>query len=604
MELAHLKDNFRNLADQNDGLKYWKEDTLCRFLCLPDALEAGPVIYQMASYLGAFPFPSLAPSILTLEAIVKVVVIMTERYSRILKRGRKDRIKLLFRSLAVFDRRTSTTSPSKEEKPNMEELVAEQKRDEMVEEEAAIKDVRSYVAGFAIDEPANDAEEDEDDDELALAALDSLDAIEVFKQDQRDDRKMLHAQIPVRNFRRLLVLLLALAPLESQESPAMYNATLSAQKMQQLQEEADSIIATLEPNSMGGITYQNFARAISSSLPYVFEPLNALFEHFLFSKNLDMSKHRATSSAAPVPAEPTPSLISPIVTSSSMGDNILNEAMLAHLSTFMVTSPATSNLFHAHTRFHPLYSTLSHGTSMSSFSRQVLSWQAATLLLVSGSTEISEWSQVTIGAYVPYPWSKPAGSGSATPHESPSLFMLRPRHAYFPSNPYHRTAGSMHGSSSAPFTHFSTKTGISVGCIIPPSSRHGDPQPVPGPISLHIDTDFSTALLTYTPDEGSGAFLPDASIPTLVASKSHGASHLPSKLTIDISSCSIYGLSTPDPNKEGEDDLTRQKKRLAWEEAEAERRRGINFGGDKEGARALLEMAGIVGDQGRSGGSV
>ena len=254
LELAHLKDNFRNLADQNDGLKYWKEDTLCRFLCLPDTLEAGPVIYQMASYLGAFPFPSLAPSILTLEAIVKVVVIMTERYSRILKRGRKDRIKLLFRSLAVFDRRTSIASPSKEEKPNMEELVAEQKPDETVQEEAVMKDVRSHVAGFAIDEPANDAEEDEDDDELALAALDSLDAIEVFKQDQRDDRKMLHAQIPVRNFRRLLVLLLALAPLESQESPAMYNATLSAQKLQQLQEEADSIIATLEPNSTGGIT--------------------------------------------------------------------------------------------------------------------------------------------------------------------------------------------------------------------------------------------------------------------------------------------------------------------------------------------------------------
>jgi hypothetical protein len=33
----------------------------------------------------------------------------------------------------------------------------------------------------------------------------------------------------------------------------------------------------------------------------------------------------------------------------------------------------------------------------------------------------------------------------------------------------------------------------------------------------------------------------------------------------------------------------------------------VNFGGDKEGARALLEMAGLVGEHaggGRSGGSV
>ena len=66
---------------------------------MPDALEAGQVLFQMASYLGAFPCPSLAPAILTREALVKVVVIMTERYGKILKKGIKDRNKLLFRSL-------------------------------------------------------------------------------------------------------------------------------------------------------------------------------------------------------------------------------------------------------------------------------------------------------------------------------------------------------------------------------------------------------------------------------------------------------------------------------------------------------------------------
>ena len=91
---------------------------MCRFLCIPDTIgpNPGPVLYQMATYLGAFPFPSLAPSILTFEALLKVIVIMTERYTKILKGGKTDRNKLLFRSLAVFDRRMSSVHepPSKE----------------------------------------------------------------------------------------------------------------------------------------------------------------------------------------------------------------------------------------------------------------------------------------------------------------------------------------------------------------------------------------------------------------------------------------------------------------------------------------------------------
>ena len=102
LELTHYKDVFRTLADEKDGLQYWREETLCKFLAVPDALEAGPVLFQMATYLGAFPFPSLAPAILTREALVKVVVIMTERYGKVLKKGIKDRNKLLFRSLGTL----------------------------------------------------------------------------------------------------------------------------------------------------------------------------------------------------------------------------------------------------------------------------------------------------------------------------------------------------------------------------------------------------------------------------------------------------------------------------------------------------------------------
>ena len=191
LEITHFKDIFQSLADEQDDIRYWKEDTLCRFLALPHSLGVGAVVYQMASYLGSFPFPSLAPSILTMEAMLKVIVIMTERYGKILKRGNADRHKLLFRSLAVFDRGVS----GPEELPRIESGTAA--TDEKADSPSgATVRTDASVGGFSIDRPGSDDSEDEDDDELALAALESLDAIEVFKHDQRTDTKIHHARIP------------------------------------------------------------------------------------------------------------------------------------------------------------------------------------------------------------------------------------------------------------------------------------------------------------------------------------------------------------------------------------------------------------------------
>lgn len=196
LEITHFKDIFRSLADDQDGIRYWKEDTLCRFLVLPDSLNSGPLIYQMATYLGAFPFPSLAPSILTFEAMLKVVVIMTERYGKVLSKGKADRNKLLFRSLAVFDRGISTTH----KRPSQDiPSIANYKEADKDQVLSANEKPSSHLPGFSIDQAAND-EEEEDDDELALAALESLDAIEVFKHDRRAHSKINHAQIPSDNF--------------------------------------------------------------------------------------------------------------------------------------------------------------------------------------------------------------------------------------------------------------------------------------------------------------------------------------------------------------------------------------------------------------------
>lgn len=186
--------------------------------------------------------------------MLKVVVIMTERYGRVLKNGKADRNKLLFRSLAVFDRRMSSIH----EKPPQAALDALREGQSELGEAVVSPPIQGHAPRFSIDQPANDDEEEEDDDELALAALDSLDAIEVFKLDQRADTKIHHAQIPVDNFRRLLMLLLIIAPLDAQESLPGHAQRLTAARIEGLRRVADSILWSFTPEQNPGIFYQSF----------------------------------------------------------------------------------------------------------------------------------------------------------------------------------------------------------------------------------------------------------------------------------------------------------------------------------------------------------
>ena len=605
LEITHYKDNFKSLADHVDDVEFWKEDTLCRFLSLPESLHAGPVLYQICTYLGAFPFPSLAPCILTREAMLKVVTIMTGRYKKILRRGNRDKIKLLFRSMAVFDRRASVPSPS--EKPSMKDIINEQKPESMLEEEAALKESPSHPSGFAVDEAAND-DEDEDDDDLALAALDALDAIEVFKYDQKIDRKMNHALIPVDNLKRLIMLLLLFGGIEPQSPLPAYGDDMKKSKVRALEHSASTMIAAFDPDpEHGGIRYSNFVNVLSTTIPDIFETLNNLFEHFMFSKSIDLAKHKGEVISLLASLKPSPIYRTPDDTTPT----IFTPTALAQIATSLHLGPPGStptNIYTSNARFNQIYSTARHGTSLFSFSREVFSWHSSTLLLVSGTTSVDPSSTIMLAAYLPTPWKDSTNSYSAPTLSSdpsapqPCILQLSPRHAFFPVNTYAR-------SSTTPPSYFSAKTGIALGCVVPSQSRTGPAIPPisSGPVSLLIDPDISSATFVHDSDAGAGAFVLDPHLANAQSrSTEFSSAAQPPKVEFDIDALEIWGISYPNPG-EGDDELTKQKKRLAWEEAEAARRRGVGFGGDKEGARALLEMAGLVGDnegQGRSGGSV
>ncbi|KAI4087865.1 MAG: hypothetical protein LQ344_006489 [Seirophora lacunosa] len=599
LEITHFKDIFRSLAEDQDGIHYWKEETFCRFLVIPDALGPGPMIYQMATYLGAFPFPSLAPSILTIEAMLKVVVIMTERYRTVLKRGGADRNKLFFRSLAVYDRRMSSVY----EKPPQDVLdsVRDQESGKVDTSDAVLEEARSQAAGdeprsvrgFSIDKPANEEDEEEDDDELALAALESLDAIEVFKYDQRADTKIHHAQIPVDNFRRLLMLLLVIAPLEAQESLSRHAERLIPKRIESLREVADSILWSFTPEKNAGIFYQSFNKIIPASLPYMFDGLNPLFEHFLFSKNIDLSRRKRSSTSTPMTSPTVPQVPDiPLEPLLPREGDVLNLDILSQISFFI----KGNSLFR---RLRPLYLGADAGFSLGSIEQKVFNWRAPSILLVSGTrlssapeghrersfaetlppkrfpdgaSGNSTRGRVIFGAYVDVPWKhtykEAIGSSEML------LFQLSPLHEVFRAS-----------TLSRDYLTF-TKTGIGLGCPPPrPKNVSGmSSHTALGPVSLMLDSSLEFGVFTHD-STGGGSF--------------HNSQSRKGDWQdrFEIESLEIWGCG-------GDEEAERQKAAWAFEEREAEARRSVKLGKDIEADRALLEMAGLVGGHNASGGSM
>jgi len=167
----------------------------------------------MTSYSGSllivFSSSGQAPAILTHDALLKVVTLLTGRYSSVIKkRGNQTWIREIYRSLAVHDRGIQ---------PNVEEQ-------------------SSHGHGFAIDDPGGDDEEIQDDDELVLAALDSMDAIDVFKHGEQSN--VHHSIIPTDNFLKLVELLLLIAAIDPQESISTFAAQLSDERVAQLRQTA------------------------------------------------------------------------------------------------------------------------------------------------------------------------------------------------------------------------------------------------------------------------------------------------------------------------------------------------------------------------------
>ena len=541
----------------------------------------------MSSYLGAFPFPSQAPAILTYEALLKVVTILTERYGAVLKKRKREIwLRELYRSLAVHDK-------------GLKQDVADKTKEKE-------KDVQGGSGGggnqgFAIDAPEEGEEDEDEDDELVLAALDSMDAVEVFKHGEHSD--VHHSIIPTDNFLKLVELLLLIAPIDAQESLSTFAGELTKERIENLRQTASVILSSFDVSTtQPGITYRTFNTVVSACLPYLFNGLNPLFEHFLFAKDFDLAKRKPGSSSPtaekhPVIPPPKP-VLEPVLRDPG---EILNLTTLSQLSFFL----KGNDLFR---RLRPLYSGNTHGFSMGSFEKQAFNWRAPTILLVSGrllpsepsstrerafadslppkrypSSSDAEDATITFGAYIPAQWK--LTHKSCFGDSSTVLFQLSPTHDVFTASSY----SNDYVYFNRPPTH---PSGLGLGTPVPhqSASLHSSSSSTvfrPSPVSLHLDDALEFGVFTHLA-EGGGSFHP---------SKLPGRRGKNWQDRFEIDSLEVWGCG-------GDEVAEAQRKEWAFQEREAEARRRINLGtGDIDADRELLKMAGLIG-QGQSGGSM
>jgi hypothetical protein len=379
------------------------------------------------------------------------------------------------------------------------------------------------------------------------------------------------------------MLLLLLAPLGSQESLSKHTERLQGDLLEGLRKTADNILAAfVNVEKSPGIRINQFSTVIPISLPFLFNGFNPLFEHFLFSNNLDFNKGRSSAQAPP---PDTPLL-------ADTGE-IMDLNVLSQLSFFL---PGKS-LFR---QLRLLYSGGEAGFSMGSFETKVFKWTAPTILLVSG-TRISDppsggqeraysetlppkrfpdsgsSSKVVFGVYLTQHWKQTHKEciGDA----STLLFQLEPVHEVFQAS----TINTDYVSFTKPPNPY---PGIAFGTPPPPPrSSHLSPFVNLGAVSLVLDSSFEFGVFTHNYTSGGGAFRTSAT-------RKHD---FQDRFAID--SLEVWGCG-------GDKEADAQRQRWAWEEREAERRRRVNMGtGDIDADRALLEMAGLVG-QNRSGGSM
>jgi hypothetical protein len=509
-----------------------------------------------------------------------------------------------------------------------------------------------------------DEEHGNDEEELAYHAFELIDALEVYNHEEKANIQ--YGSIQKESFLKLLQLLLLIAPLGRAEKVSMYTTQLNKTRIAGLRATSKCILASFGDEQNSGIGYKTFDEVVTNTLPHLFDSFDPLFEHFLFPKDPDIQKasapeHTAPSSTSEDPNATAVQVPSPEPLLPVQGD-ILDLNLLSQLSFIFSDKSIFHRLRPLYLGHDHGYSMRSFEKSVFEWHAPSILLVSGTLISpatkqsnarafieelphrrlsssvnppFTGATESLEQDtqRIIYGAYIPVPWEKTNKSTFGT--DKTTLFQLSPVHDVFPASSTNQhyayfnkpsslysglgfgsplpTYSSMTASQQSNSTRRSSITNYSArdtaygrGGSFSESSFSGPSSPgltrrssligdesIPlGPVSLHIDDALEFGVFTHITSSG-GSFQP-STLPT-TARAGNGEDW---QDRFEIDAIEVWGVGDASVAEE-------QRKSWLWEAREAERRKTVNLGmGDVEADRELLKMAGLIKDEGRSGGSV
>jgi len=204
--------------------------------------------------------------VLTFEALVKVVALMTGRHEKVLRKGRErskkggiDWVKMVWKSFAVWERELGVVMEKSNEEGSSSEGQTNTQPDRVREEETL----------FAI----GDDEDDEDDESLTLAVLDAL-VLEAFDlpEKEKEQPKRIQIQstrIPIGNMRVIIMLLLLVAPLKPTQPIAVFVERFTADGLASLAATAENVLrgfTSMSEDGKNGVGWTGFKAAMKRSM--------------------------------------------------------------------------------------------------------------------------------------------------------------------------------------------------------------------------------------------------------------------------------------------------------------------------------------------------
>ncbi|KAK9467768.1 TLD-domain-containing protein [Lipomyces arxii] len=662
IELWAFKDVFRRNAKVSDRVYYWTQEDLVRFLEIPENMaESGKILYAMVYYICTFPFlrpriPALslsqnAPTTLTFENMVKVVVLFTGRYKGILSSD-YDFLKLLFCAISFYEEVQMDDLELKEKKVPLPESEPEPEQSETSDaQDGSMLGTDEEKLGFwekrfsslvalknksisSQSDTSSDVDIDEEFLTINFTNMASWYDLDLIKSYDNTNVELL--RISPTSLYHLFILLLALGPLQVQEPIGIYASHFEEPQLTKYKTIAKNMVRSFVPTwTVGwkmseaalmemGISYSRFYIVIKSVMPFAFDTLATLFEHFLFNRRIspeqflklqaaeamEMPEHMAES-----PVEhPFESPRDHDGLEESSGDSsesvavtplarippptkLMSASVISQLATFMDT-----HSFMLYGGLKKLYVGSEAGFSMGSFEQKVFKWNAPTIVLISGyilpaepkgtkerafadnlppirylnsNDQVKRHNgNVLYGAVVNTPWKNT--NKECFGDRSTALFTLEPVHDVFRANAYNPN-----------YVYFSKTTGLGFGSTPPKQNTHvrnGAPQYALGDLSLTLDGALEFGVFRHVGSE------------TFKASDIR--EHVNFEDRFAVTEFEVWGC--------GADEVLREQAKLwAWEEREALLRKHVNLSKDREESRALLELAGIIGGGGqRTGGSI